>query len=180
MVAKDLDTYQYLITRFGAETLKKRHRWLAEFTLKWIDQHDYVGKVAAASEIIDHILIDYFVDIDRLKEFTGIELVNETKIYAYMAYWILRRKPLQITSVDEAEDLVFVNEEFVADFLLSFLYKEPENVSIVSSQKEKMGMFEDTLRYFMKYRTITPQVIEIMLLSFQAGRGYQFSVDYRK
>ena len=33
--------------------------------------------------------------------------------------------------------------------------------------------------YFFKYRHVTPQFIELMLISFNAGRGYQHSVDYQ-
>ncbi len=173
-------SYQYLATKFGEDTITSRHKWLAELMLTWIDQHEYTERIAISLETINHVLIDYFVDIDRLKNFTSIKLVNEVKIYSYLAYWILRRKPLQIIASDNSEDLVFVNEEFVADFLLGFLYVDPQNVSIVTSQRENMVYFEDTLRYFLRYRTVTPQVLELMILGFQAGRGYQFSVDYRK
>ena len=40
--------------------------------------------------------MDYFADIQRLKDFHGIELANKNKIVAYEAHWILRRKPIQI------------------------------------------------------------------------------------
>ena len=174
------ETYAYLVKKFSAEKIQSRHDWLTNILLTWIEQHEYSNKVAIMSEQIDHILIDYFVDIDRLKQFTGISKTNAVKIYAYIAYWILRRKPLQVITAEDAEDLVFVNENLVADILLDFIFNDPSGVSIVSSQREKMGLFEDTLRYYLKYRTVTPQVIELMLLAFHAGRGYQYSVDYRQ
>lgn len=173
-------TYSYLVSRFGESTIQSRHEWLSRILLSWVEQKAYSEKIAIMSEQVDHILIDYFVDIDRLKEFSEIETTNSIKIYAYLAYWILRRKPLQVITTDTAEDLVFVNENMVADFLLSFVYDNPAGVPIINSQSEQLGLFEDTLRYFLKYRTITPQVVEVMLLAFQAGRGYQFSVDYQK
>lgn len=130
--------------------------------------------------LIEHIVIDYFVDIDRLKEFQEIKFVNEIKIHAYLAYWILRHKPLQVTGYDGQDDLVFINEEFVTDFLLSFLFSQPENVPFIGEQEEKIDDFVKTLKYYLSYREYSAQSIEIMLLSFNAGRGYQYSVDYRQ
>lgn len=179
-ISDQKSTYSYLVSHFGEDVIQSRHKWLNDILLSWIEQRAYSEKIAVMSEQVDHIIIDYYVDIDRLKEFSEIETTNTIKIYSYLAYWILRRKPLQVITTEPAEDLVFVNENMVVDFLLSFIYDNPTGIPIISSQCEQIGLFEDTLRYFLKYRTITPQVIEIMLLAFQAGRGYQFSVDYQK
>lgn len=180
MAIDNSSTYEYLVKKFDEETIKSRHKWISDILITWIDQHDYSQRVEVMAEQIDQILIDYFVDIDRLKEFSEIETTNTVKIYAYMAYWILRRKPLQVVTQGAAEDLVFINENLVTDFLLSYVYDNPASISIVASQRDQVGLFEDTLLYFLKYRTVTPQIIEMLLLAFQAGRGYQFSVDYRK
>ncbi len=180
MAANTSSTYAYLVGKFTEARITSRHTWLTSLALDWLERHDYSDKIGVVSEIIDQIVIDYFVDIDRLKEFTNIERVNQTKIYSYLAYWILRRKPLQVISSDEADKFVFINENFVFDFLMSFVYSNPPGVPVVESQKENLNMFEDTLRYYLKYRLVTPQVIELCLVAFQAGRGYQYCVDYRK
>lgn len=49
-----------------------------------------------SSNALDHVVVDYFVDIDRLKDFQNIQLTYESKIYAYLAFWLLRHKPLQL------------------------------------------------------------------------------------
>ena len=126
MATDNLSTYEYLVRKFGEETIKSRHKWISDTLIVWIEQHDYSQRVEVMSEQIDQILIDYFVDIDRLKDFSEIERTNTAKIYAYMAYWILRRKPLQVVTKDAAEDLVFVNENFVADFLFGYVYENLE------------------------------------------------------
>lgn len=172
-------TYAYLVEKFSKERLLSRHKWLNDIMLSWIEQHNYSEKLAIMSEQTDHIIIDYFVDIDRLKDFSEIEKTNTIKIYSYLAYWMLRRKPLQVITPEDAEDLVFVNEDLVADFLLSYVYGDIR-VSIIASQRDKVALFEDTLRYFLRYRTVTPQVIELMLLAFEAGCGHQYSIDYRR
>lgn len=172
--------YQYLIDIFGKEKIASRFDYINNLLKDYIVQKHYNGRLIVSQNIVEHIIIDYFVDIDRLKEFQEIENTNEIKIYAYLAYWILRHKPLQMVYNDEQDDLVFVNEEFVADFLCSFLFSDPENVPYTEEQKEKIDDFIKTLRYHFAYRGYSAQNIELMLLAFNAGRGYQYSVDYQK
>lgn len=161
--------------RTGFRTRKEIFGWLLH-----IRQNKYEDRIIICQSIIEHIVIDYFVDIDRLKDFQEIEFVNETKIYAYLSYWILRHKPLQITTCDDQDDQVFVNEECVADFLCSFLFTQPDNVPFISEQKPRIDEFVKTLRYYFAYRGYSAQNIELMLLAFNAGRGYQYSVDYQQ
>lgn len=71
-------------------------------------------------------------------------------------------------------------EEFVADFLCSFLFTNPGNVPYVDEQKVKIDEFVKTLKYHLAYRSCTAQNFELMLLAFGAGRGYQYSVDYQE
>lgn len=49
----------------------------------------------------------HFVDIDCLMVFQEIESVHSSKIYAYLVYWILRHKPIQIMISENAPDLAF-------------------------------------------------------------------------
>lgn len=172
-------SYEYLLTKFTEDTIKDRYQWLTNLLLKWLKQKGYENRVLIHRESLEHVIIDYFVDIDRLKEFSEINLTNQIKIYAYTAFWLLRRKPLQVIDKNQTEDLVFVNEEMVADLLLNFLYNNPPSIPIVKSKKDDIGLFEDTLLYFFKYRNFTAQGIEMFLLCFNAGRGYQYSIDYQ-
>jgi hypothetical protein len=172
--------YQYLIEKFTKEKILSRFDYVNNLLKDYIVQNEYENRLIAPQNIVEHIVIDYFVDIDRLKEFQEIEYTNEIKIYAYLAYWMLRHKPLQMVGDDGQDDLVFVNEEFVTDFLCSFLFSNPGNVPYIEEQKEKIDDFIKTLSYHLAYRNYSAQNIELMLLAFQAGRGYQYSVDYQK
>lgn len=53
-------------------------------------------RVGISTDILKHVIVDYFVDIDRLKSFAGIPKVNDSKIYSYTSFWILKHKPLQV------------------------------------------------------------------------------------
>jgi hypothetical protein len=172
--------YQYLLIKFKKEKISSRFDHINNLLKEYIVQNGYENRLIVSQNIVEHIVIDYFVDIDRLKEFQEIEHTNEIKVYAYLAYWMLRHKPLQIVDDDNQDELVFVNEEFVTDFLCSFLFSNPSNVPYIAEQKEIIDDFVKTLSYHLAYRSYSAQNIELMLLAFQAGRGYQYSVDYQK
>ena len=38
----------------------------------------------------------------------------------------------------------------------------------------------ETMLYFFEYRDYSAKNIEMMILAFNAGRAYQYSVDYKK
>ena len=58
-------------------------------------------------------------------------------------------------------------------------FSELENIPILDNQCEKVDNFVDTLLYYFQYREYSAKNIEIMILAFQAGRGYQYSVDHQ-
>jgi hypothetical protein len=134
-------------------------------------------RVCISEDILNHVIIDYFVDIYRLKQFQDIEKTHDSKIYAYTIYWLLRHKPMQLVETSDAEDIAFVNEMFATEVLRSYLFRQPENVSIANVKREDMNNFAETLFYYFKYRDYSAQSIEMIVLSFQAGRAYQYSAD---
>lgn len=172
--------YGYLIEKFGEQKIISRFDFLHDILDIYITENCLVGKVAININILEHIITDYFVDVDRLKEFQEIELTNQVKIYAYLSFWVLRHKPFQIIISDESEDLTFINERFVADLLRSFLFNNPKDVAVISEKRECVDEFSRTMEYFFCYREYSAKSIELVLLAFQAGRAYQYSVDYQK
>ena len=128
--------YSEIIADFGKEKIEKRYETLYEYLDAFIKRHKYVGKVAIAESVLNQAVVDYFADVHRLKNFHHIEAINYLKIHAYTAYWILRRKPLQIIE-DSLEDIdrAFVNEKFVASYLLDYLREEDTNVIIIESER---------------------------------------------
>lgn len=119
--------YSELVDSFGQEKIEARYVTLYEYLESFIKRNKYDKNVVIANSVLNQAVVDYFTDIYRLKEFHKIEHINYIKIHAYTAYWLLRRKPLQIV-VDNEEDieLAFVNEKFVASYLLQFLRGEHE------------------------------------------------------
>lgn len=114
-----------------------------------------------------HIILDYFTDIIRLKEFHDIKKINEDKIIAYECSWILRRKPIQVMQ-DQREELIYVNEKFVLGILVNHL----TNNKIDSlEESENLKIFCDILLYYLKYRNCDAKVLEMIIISFKVGNS---------
>ncbi|QWT52203.1 hypothetical protein [Eubacterium sp. MSJ-33] len=170
------DSYNFIIDHFTENRIVSRYNWVNDLIIDFIKTQRYEDKVCISEDVLNHVVIDYFVDIYRLKEFQDIEKVHESKIYAYLSYWIVRHKPIQI--VNGSAEVVFVNEEFVCELLRSYLFTDPTDVSILIEKRPDVDNFLETLLYYFKYRDYSPKNIEMIILAFTAGRGYQYSVDY--
>lgn len=171
--------YSELVESFGKEKLEKRYVALYEYMDAFIKRGDYQAKVIIAQSVLNQAVVDYFTDIYRLKEFHKIEHINYIKIHAYTAYWILRRKPIQIVTDDEEDtELAFINERFVTSYLLQFLRGRHEEVVILEKDRQDYIEFVKNMEYYLRYRTITPQMLETMLEAYMAGMAFDRAVDY--
>lgn len=171
--------YSEILNSFGEEKIEDRYANLYEYLESFIKRHKYEEKVTIANSVLNQVVIDYFADIYRLKNFHHIEAINYIKIHAYTAYWILRRKPLQIIQDDVNDvNLAFVNEKFVASYLIQFTRGENDKVIILEEERQAYLEFVKNLEYFLRYRLVTPQMIETMLEAYMAGKAFQKSFDY--
>ncbi len=169
--------YSDIISAFGKDKIEQRYSTLHEYLLTFIKRQKYEGKVRIAESVLNQAVVDYFADIHRLKNFHHIEAINFLKIHAYTAYWILRRKPLQIIEDDSQDvELAFVNERFVSSYLLQYLRGDYETVIIAASERVTYFEFVKNLEYYLRYRVVTPQMLETMLEAYQAGISFQKSI----
>jgi hypothetical protein len=173
-------TYQHLIDAFGEERIKNRYATLWDYMTEFIARHHYEENLKISKNAFSQMIVDYFVDIDRLKQFHGIERISTTKIYSYTAFWLIKRKPLMIIN-DNLEDynLTFANERFVTGYLLRCLNNENISTLILDEKKPDYIDFVDNMMYFLQYRVITAQAIETILFAFKAGKAIQYSEDYQ-
>lgn len=180
MGSKESKSYKYILEEFGEEKVKQRFEYLYNYLMTYIEVKGYSRSVSVCANLLDQAVLDYFVDIKRLKDMHGIEKINDIKIRSYTAYWLWRRRPLQILSSADTEqdyDLIFVNERFVTEFLFSFLTKD-QKLRIKDEDEQKIFLdFLDNILYTMKYRLVTAQKIESILEGFNAGRVVEKSVN---
>ena len=163
---------QALIDEFcNKQDEKFKQRYSAIFTdmTNYIKASGYEGKVLVNELSLGYALIDYFEDIRRLKTFHHVPHINSIKLVAYMAYWLLRRKPLQVVALEK--EILYVNERFVLAYVLEFLNDGQSH--ILERENEGLRAFAESLLYFFKYRQFNAQTIEMIVLSFFAGQIYQ-------
>lgn len=65
------------------------------------------------------------------------------------------------------------------NMLRGYLFADPDNIPILNNKQKDVDLFISTLVYYFKYRDYSAKSIEILLLAFAAGRGYQYSVDHQ-
>lgn len=168
--------YDNLIERFGEEKLNQRYNSLLEMYKAFIESQNLKDDVYVNTILLQNAICDYFTDIDRLKSFHDIELTNSIKVIAYESYWLWRRKPLQIKEnrLLQLGDSAFINDTFIYTNLMSYMLKDysPDIYTNLTdpSIMDDVKSFMSTLSYFIKFRQCSPQVFELVIHAFFAGK----------
>lgn len=169
--------YEEIIEHFGKEKIMSRFNALEDYLNIFIERSKFKDNVVVSYSLLNQAVIDYFADIDRLKNFHHIEKINFIKVHAYSAYWLLRRKPIQIRDDNNDDtELAFINENFVASYLLQFLRGDNHGVVIKKDNRWEYDEFVENLKYVLRYRMVTPQMLETILESYNAGRIFERSI----
>lgn len=167
--------YEKLLERIEPEKIESRYQYLYEEIIKFIDSLRYdrpnIGEKLFVNErALMHCILEYFEDIEKVKSAHDLNNTNSPKVNAYMAYWFLRRHPIQIATMeDDDDDLMFVNEKFVLSMLISFLTQGSESKPLNEQDLKLYKNFINSFYYFLKFRRLDPQSIEMILLSFRLG-----------
>lgn len=165
------NNYDDVVEKFGEEKIKARFSSLLKNCSDFVAKRGTDEKLKINSYLLMHSVMDYFSDVARLKEYADIKYVNFFKVISYECYWILRRKPIQVLE-EKNEELVYINEKFVLTLIMAFLTEKfPDNFEEKLSEKRREAFdgFVKSLYYFLKYRSVSAQNLEMILLSFCAG-----------
>ena len=134
----------------------------------FIDAQNYRDFIYLNKALLHSVVLDYFTDLARLKSFENIEFANKNKITAYMSYWWIRRKPLQIKeNLTIDEKLVSVNENFIATLILKDMMEGRDPNAFLDH--EQFRLLKTHLIYHLKYRALTPQSLELIIMSMKVG-----------
>lgn len=153
--------------------IEKRFNNLLDQMQAVLEQMGVIDKVSINTDLLGKAVVDYFEDIDRLKDFEGISRVNVDKIYSYGTYWILRRQPIQIIQKDLEEKFWYINEKVCIAIMIP---KMLEEMGISLNEKNpRFEQFLDLVYYNFKYRLYTQQTLELMVESFFCG--YSIKVE---
>ena len=163
--------YEQLIKDVGEGDFSSRLNNMIDLVNKFLSDAKYPNTVVCNERIMYHVLLDYYADIRRLKEFHDIKHTKTDKVVAYLVYWILRRKPIQLQEYSEKEKDIFVNERFACSFLITECLLEDDKNVISKEAALKLDKYIDLVLYYFKYRHCDPQVIELMIESFKMGKA---------
>lgn len=170
-IASTYGNYDKLLEEFGEQVIQERIASLLDEYAKFVERMKARDKVAIDERLVAHAVLDYFSDISRLKAFHGIDRVNDIKVFSYEAYWLLKRKPLQIIERNLPDDtLAFVNEKFIMSMVSSYLLSDNVAIPIVKDGLIVYKNFLNTFYYALKYRNLDAQSIELLILAFRAGQ----------
>ncbi|MDE5590100.1 MAG: hypothetical protein K2J60_13345 [Acetatifactor sp.] len=154
----------------GEEIIKSRIEQISQEMLDFLEKNE-LEEIAYIHEMaLTHAVMDYFSDIQRLKDYQKIDHVNDIKVKAYETFWMLKRKPLQLVRQLDDDRYLYVNEKFLLTRLTSFMLGDNINMPIVGEKGVAFRNFLDTLYYYLKFRRCDAQSIELMLLAFKAGQ----------
>lgn len=164
--------YEQLIKDVGKAEFESRFEKMMDLVNSFLSEANYPDSVVCNERIMYHVLLDYYSDIRRLKEFHEIKHTKTDKVVAYLVYWILRRKPIQIIDFSEDEKDIFVNERFACSFLIGECLLE-DNKRIIDDQlASPFDKYIDMILYYFIYRQYNPQVIELIIESFKMGKAF--------
>jgi len=169
--------YSDLIEEFGENGLIDRYETLLKNSDDFIKKMDYSEYVFVNKMTLAYAMCDCLSDILRLKKFHNIDRENEIKTTSYEVFWLLKRKPLQIKS--ERKELVYVNEQFVLSRIVHHLSNNEEETLITLGDK-RLEFFMNTLFYHLKYRALEPRMLEMFILSFNAGKIFAEELKAKK
>jgi len=164
-ILKYLENYSINIDRIA-----NRYVYLLMMFHTFIEKYGLGDSVIVNGRMLKKTVVDYFTDIVRMKEFHDIKNTNNEKIYAYEAYWLLRRKPLQV--VKPFTGCEFVNELFITFFLISLSCKTKNIDDDKKKKNATLENFQSLLFYNLKYRLVTQQSLELMIEALFCGYDF--------
>jgi len=163
--------YQFLLQYFPGNIMSMRLKALWVDTDNVIKNFGLKSKLRMDEESFKNIILDYFTDIARLKDFQDIKRTNTDKIYGYELFWFLRRHPIQL--LEEDPNLYDINEKVALNVFIPRILAEAglpyDHKNQTKEFQERLKTFIDLLFYNMKYRTYTQQSLELMIEAFLCG-----------
>lgn len=162
--------YDELVAEVGQDVIESRIKQISQEMLDFLSMNDLEGVAYIQEMALTHAIMDYFSDVQRLKDYQKIEHINDIKIKAYETFWLLQRKPLQLKNELEDDKFLYINEKFLLTRLTSFMLGDDINKPIVGDNSIAYKNFLNTLLYYLKFRRCDKQSLELMLLAFKAGQ----------
>lgn len=183
MAGSGNDSYEYLLGEFDEGEIKNTFKYIyrnAAYFLELVGLNCQINPgedFFINTRIIKETVVDFYSDLERLKQFHNITEINSIKFASYLAYWVNKRKPIQTIAEFTNEKIAafpklkFVNESFSHSLLMSTAFKIDS-----PPPRDYLGYinnFLDLLNYSFRYRVMTAQNLEIILTAYMTNKLYE-------
>lgn len=102
-------------------------------------------------KLLRHAVESYFLDLNRMKEFHGIDYADRHKRAAFTMLWMTRVHPIQLhTHANMTEALIIINEIFAVGLGLGHLQLSMKDIS---------SDYIRNLLYTLHFRSPSPEVL---------------------
>lgn len=168
MSNEDTYDYEYLLKEYSIDQICSRYQFWYNQMMCFIKSAGLDDKVRIDRRKLGYAVLSYYADVYRLKKFHHIDKTNLAKVYGYETYWILRMSPLQL--IERVDDnILWINEKFVVTVLVSSLLNSIDVKICDFEDYPSIKEFADLLCYNFKYRTYSPQSLEVAIKGFLVG-----------
>lgn len=157
---KTNQTYEFLLEEYTVEEIQQRALYwyrVAEETIKSAGLSD---EVIIDSVALRDMVLCYFCDIVRLKNFHNIKNINDSKIYAYGSFWFLRLHPVCTTKKQPSAASSCINEKIVLHIITCEFLE-------CKKDEDECKKYISHLYYFLHYRNYTARTLELVIDSLQ-------------
>jgi len=179
-ISFDYSSYEDLINVFGKKELEQKWNALFQEMNEFLEKNGLASDAFVDKLLLSNAITDFYADIKRLKDFAKIKNINSQKTTAYTAYWLLRRKPIQISNAQTKTDdlstlkgLTTLNERFVLQYILNYLSVREVGAPVLERSNVGLQNFCGTMLYYLIYRLHDAQSLEMILMAFLAGQVYE-------
>lgn len=156
------------IRTFGKSKVETRFNTLYQEINMFITNNGFSEFLIVDSKLLAMTVHDYFININESRQFQSIQHVDEQKIVSCTAYWLLRRKPIQIYNESEqyANKFATINERFVLLYVLDYLSDRLGNDHmLLQSQSNK------------KIKTMIDMLFYLFIKGLQSAQSLQLIID---
>lgn len=101
----EMENYRELIDEVGVDKFRERFEELQKTAMEFIEMAGFSETAYCNERILMQVILDYFMDVMRLKEFHSIERIRTEKLFAYTISWIVRRKPFSFGIIPKKREI---------------------------------------------------------------------------
>lgn len=150
------ESYEYLLEHYDVDVMKNRLLYWHNACNKVIQKAGMEKTAVINQDALLRMILCYFSDIVRVKEFHGIQDVNESKKCAYGAFWFLRLHPIHLTDPKANSKYTYINEKVVLNVIVSEFLANKTN-------REMTKQYIQHLFHHLKYRYYNARTLELAL-----------------